>query len=410
LKILTKYILKEHLSPLLFSLSALTSLLLLNYIAKQFGQLVGKNLPAGVIAEFLLLSVPFTVAMTLPMAVLVSTLHAFSRMASENEITAFKASGIAMQKLMVPVIISAAILTVSMVWFNDQVLPAANHRLTTLTNDIARTKPTFALKEQIINPISPGLFLRTARLFGTNQMRDVAIYDLTDPQTRLTIHADSGLLELSENRHDLLLTLYHGSWTVLKPDDPTGLRRVFFQTDYVKVRNISNSLERDTIGGGEKSDREMTVCELQRRVARMVRARDSTYLIIKALDSNVAKTVRRSGVSTGIGSLYCGRPKLSKISLVKAAHAEVVQPQQPQQQQPPPQPQTPQPQTPQPQPPPASASQTRIAPDMPAPAADPEALRAAKAGQLKLQIDMSQSTIDGDQVEIEKKFSIAARA
>jgi lipopolysaccharide export system permease protein len=402
LKILTKYILKEHLSPLLFSLSALTSLLLLNYIAKQFGQLVGKNLPAGVIAEFLLLSVPFTVAMTLPMAVLVSTLHAFSRMASENEITAFKASGIALQKLMIPVIISAAILTVSMVWFNDRVLPAANHRLATLTNDIARKKPTFALKEQIINEVSPGrLFLRTARLFGTNQMRDVAIYDLSDPQTRLTIRADSGLLELSENRRDLLLTLYHGSWTVLKPDDPTGLRRVFFQTDYVKVRNIGNSLERDTVGGGEKSDREMTVCELQRRVARMVRARDSTYLIIKALDSNVAKTVRRSSVSTGIGRVYCGP---TNVSLVKAAHAEGLPPQQPPQQAATPAVQQPQPSTPAQSP----SSQGRLLPELAQPQPDPAALRTARAGQLKLQIDMAQSTIDGDQVEIEKKFSIAA--
>ena len=45
---------------------------------------------------------------------------------------------------------------------------------------------------------------------------------------------------------------------------------------------------------------------------------------------------------------------------------------------------------------------------MPAPAPDPDALRTVKAQQLKLQIDMSQSTIDGDQVEIEKKFAIAA--
>ncbi len=44
MKIVTKYVLKEHLGPLLFSLSALTSLLLLNYVAKQLGQLVGKGL------------------------------------------------------------------------------------------------------------------------------------------------------------------------------------------------------------------------------------------------------------------------------------------------------------------------------------------------------------------------------
>ena len=344
MKILTKYILKEHFAPLLFALSALTSLLLLNYIAKQFGQLVGKGLPWYVIAEFLLLSVPFTVAMTLPMAVLVSTLHAFSRMASENEITAIKANGIALQKLMVPVILAASVLTVTMVWFNDQVLPAANHRLTTLTNDIARKKPTFALKEQVINEISPGrIFLRTARLFGTNQMRDVAIYDMSDPQTRTTIRADSGLLELSPNHTDLLLTLFHGSWTVLKPEDPTRLQRVFFQTDFVKVRNVGNTLQIDTVGG-EKSDREMTVCELQRRVARLVRARDSVYLQMKALDSSVAKTVRTSRISSGLGGLYCHR--LSGLTLVRTASA-METPQQPQAQQTPQQPQAQQQQQPQ---------------------------------------------------------------
>ena len=129
LKIVTKYILKEHVGPLVFALSALTSLLLLNYVAKRFGELVGKGLPGHVTAEFMLLSIPFTIAMTLPMAVLVATLHAFSRMAAENEITAFKASGVSMRRLMVPVIVVASFLTLGMVAFNDQVLPAANHRL-----------------------------------------------------------------------------------------------------------------------------------------------------------------------------------------------------------------------------------------------------------------------------------------
>ena len=104
MRIASRYILKEHLGPLSFSLGALTSLLLLNYIARKFADLVGKGLPWQVIAEFFMLSVPFTVAMTLPMAVLVSTLYAFSRLAAENEITAFKASGVAMSRLLVPVL------------------------------------------------------------------------------------------------------------------------------------------------------------------------------------------------------------------------------------------------------------------------------------------------------------------
>ena len=93
-KIIHKYVLREHAGPLVFALSALTSLLLLNYIAKQFGNLVGKGLPWAVIGQFFGLSVPFTLAMTLPMAVLVSTLYAFSRLAAENEVTALKANGV----------------------------------------------------------------------------------------------------------------------------------------------------------------------------------------------------------------------------------------------------------------------------------------------------------------------------
>jgi len=210
LKITSKYILKEHVGPLVFALSALTSLLLLNYVAKKFGDLVGKGLPVRAIVEFFALSIPFTVAMTLPMAILVATLHAFSRLASANEITAYKASGVSMHRLVAPVLVAALGFTVFMVWFNDQVLPRANHRLATLTSDISRKKPTVAFKEQIINEVSPSrLYLRAGHIDrATSMMREVTIYDLSPPQKRRTIHADSGLLELSADQSDLLLTLY----------------------------------------------------------------------------------------------------------------------------------------------------------------------------------------------------------
>ena len=49
LKLITRYLLKEHVGPLLFAVSTLTSLLLLNFVAKRFDQLVGKGLPWQVI-------------------------------------------------------------------------------------------------------------------------------------------------------------------------------------------------------------------------------------------------------------------------------------------------------------------------------------------------------------------------
>jgi lipopolysaccharide export system permease protein len=255
---------REHVGPLLFALSALTSLLLLNYIAKRFGDLVGKGLGWNVIGEFFLLSLPFTVAMTLPMAVLVSTLYAFSRLAAENEITALKASGIGMTRVLIPVLIGATAIALFMVFFNDQVLPRANHRLSTLQQDIARKKPTFALKSQVINEVSPGKLYLKADIIDQSRshLKVVTIYDQSDPIRRRTIYADSGDMALVDS--DLILTLHDGQMQEIPRNNVGQLQRLFYDTDRIRVRNVANSLTRTDSTNTYKGDREMSVCEMQK--------------------------------------------------------------------------------------------------------------------------------------------------
>jgi lipopolysaccharide export system permease protein len=267
-KILNKYVLKEHAGPLTFAAAALTSLLLLNYIAKNIGQLVGKGLPWTVIAEFIGLSVPFTVAMTLPMAVLVAVLYAFSRLAAENEITALKASGVSLSRVLIPVVIGATFITIGMVLFNDQVLPRSNHRLRTLQGDIARKKPTFALRARVLNEVSPGkLFLIANHLDpGTSHMREVVIYDLGDPTKQRTIYADSGIMAMVPETGDLLMTLYDGNMQEIKKVTPSELQRVFYKQDVIRVRGVGDQLTRSE-HDDYKSEREMTICEMQENVA-----------------------------------------------------------------------------------------------------------------------------------------------
>jgi lipopolysaccharide export system permease protein len=265
-------VLREHLGPIVFAVSALTSLMLLNYIGKQLGLLLGKGLGWQIIVEFLLLSLPFMVAMTLPMAVLVSVLYAFSRLASENEITAMRANGISLRRVLMPVMGFGAFLTLVMIVFNDQLLPLTNHRLRSLNGDIARKKPSFALREQIINEVSPGLlFLRTNHLDNaTNWMRDVTIYDLSDALRRRTIYADSGFLAFTENGRDLKLTLYDGFIQEVPKEEPTKLQRLYYEVDQIRVKGVQDVFIRDSTDT-YKSDREMSVCELQGEVAKAER-------------------------------------------------------------------------------------------------------------------------------------------
>ena len=271
MKIISKYVLKEHVGPFTFALTALTSLMLLQYIARRFGDLVGKGLPWQVILEFFLLSIPFTVAMTLPMAVLVAVLYAFSRLASENEITALKAGGVSLRQLLLPSLAGAFVLSLVMVAFNDQILPRANHRLAVLQMDIFRTKPTFALREQVINTVKEGQFyLKAAHLDeGSSRMRDVVIYDLSDPIKRRTIYADSGVIELAPNRRDLQMTLYHGVMQTVPSDKPAQLTRVYYEKQLMRVAGVASQFQQtgdaDTVS---KGDREMSVCEMQAAYAK----------------------------------------------------------------------------------------------------------------------------------------------
>ncbi|MFW6078390.1 MAG: LptF/LptG family permease, partial [Gemmatimonadota bacterium] len=153
MRILTRYLLRAHAAPFLFALTVLTALLLINTVAQRFEELAGKGLESSVIAEVFLLSVPYTLALTLPMAVLVAVLFAFGQLTADNEITAMKASGVHLARLLVPLLVAAAMLAGGMVWFHDTLLPAANHRLAGLLHDIARKSPTLELEEQVINAI-----------------------------------------------------------------------------------------------------------------------------------------------------------------------------------------------------------------------------------------------------------------
>jgi lipopolysaccharide export system permease protein len=310
-RIIGRYVLREHVGPFVFASSALTSLMLLQYIAKKFGDLVGKGLPASVIAEFMMLSVPFTVAMTLPMAVLVAVLYAFSRLASENEITAMKASGLSMRRIVAPVLLGGLGMSVVMMFFNDQVLPRANHRLAVLQLDIFRTKPTFALREQVINEIKSGqLYLRAGNIDeGSSRMEEVVIYDLTDPSRRRTIYADSGRLALAPNRTDLELVLFHGVMQEVPNKNPDELNRMFYEKTTRRVRNVVSSYQESTTGHVSKGDREMSVCEMQKELARadyyVQVARYDLAVVEHELRQGPRPVPPRPGNPAGIGKAYC---------------------------------------------------------------------------------------------------------
>jgi lipopolysaccharide export system permease protein len=404
-KILGRYLLREHIGPFIFAITALTSMMILQFVGKRLGDLVGKGLPWRVIAEFFVLSIPFTVAMTLPMAVLVAVLYAFSRLASENEVTAMRANGVNMIALMVPVMIGGLGMGVVMLVFNDQVLSRANHELRVLQDDIFRTKPSFALKEQIINEVVPQKFyLRAAHIDrGSGALKDVVIYDLGNQQRRRTIYADRGALALAENQ-DLLLKLYDGVMLEVPTDRPGQLSRLFYREDQMRVKNVTNSFKESNADSAAKGEREMSVCEMQHALADAdLRTRQADYEWMDAKQ----RMLRLKGDTTrgparvrpeyrdppGLGRTYC--TLVARLFRVKTAHAAEVgdqggsPPQRPAQ-----------PPAQSPAPPPAQATAPQIAADQ---------MELAGTEQLaRTRATMERYQRTRYDIEIQKKFSLAA--
>lgn len=264
MRILTRHLVRAHIGPFLFALTALTGLLFLNAVAQRMADLAGKGLGWEVITEFLLLSLPHTIALTLPMAVLVAVLHAFTEMTAANEITAIKAGGIPPRRILLPMLVAGTVMGGVMLFFNDRVLPEANHRLKNLLLDINRKSPTFVLREQVVNRVQAGEAGRTYFISANeidnaaSRLEGVKIIDATDLTRRRTTYADSGFMAFNESRTDLYLTLYDGVLLELDPDRPGGFQTVFFDEQIVPLRGVGNEMDRDS-RVTDRGDREMTI-------------------------------------------------------------------------------------------------------------------------------------------------------
>ena len=262
LRILDRYLVRSLAGPFAYAFTALVSILLLQQVAKRFEQLVGKGLPWSIIGEVFALTLPFLVPMALPIAVLAGTLYALTQLAADNEITAMRATGVSVGRILRPLLLVGLMWGATNFLFLDQVVPRTNARLRSLLGDIARVKPTLQLEEQAINPLQQALFLRAGRIDrGGGRLRDVTIFDLGGQETRRVVFADSGVMGMQPEGQDLVLRLFDGEIHEYRSASPTLFQVTSFRENTVLVRGIANQLERDEFEGA-RGDREMSTCEM----------------------------------------------------------------------------------------------------------------------------------------------------
>jgi lipopolysaccharide export system permease protein len=225
--------------------------------------IVTRGVPFGVVAQIFFLSTGFVLAMSLPCAVLVAVLMTFGRLSQDNEITALRASGINLVRVVAAPLLVSVLLAVGLTLFNNHVLPGANHAFVNLMMDIGRMRPTVKLQEGVFISDFPGYTLLVQSVNGrTNEMRGITIYQARPGGSRATIFARKGVLFYTPDGHTAVLELKDGEIHEIPPDE-TGARRyrrLVFKTHTINIPGAGAFLERSA--RDTRSDREMSAREL----------------------------------------------------------------------------------------------------------------------------------------------------
>ena len=186
-------------------------ILLMQFMWMHVNDLVGKGIGIGVLFEFFIYAVASVVPLALPLAILLSSLIAFGNLAEKFELTAMKAAGISLFRIMRPLTIAIACLSVGAFFFSNNVLPKSQMKLWALIFSLRQKSPELQIPVGEFYDEISGFHIYVRSKTPEGELLDVMIYDYSDGfRSAKVMVADTGYLTASDDKHYLVLSLING--------------------------------------------------------------------------------------------------------------------------------------------------------------------------------------------------------
>lgn len=187
-------------------------IVLMQFLFRMIDDLVGKGLGFDVLGELFFYAALTMVPTALPLAILLASLMVFGNLGEKLELTAMKAAGISLFRIMTPLIILMAAISVGAFFFQNNVLPMAQSKMWTLMFSVRQKTPEVEIPERSFYSEIPGMNLlvdhkdpESGMLYG------MVIYDLSrGNENARVILADSGKFAFTEDKRRLFLELHSG--------------------------------------------------------------------------------------------------------------------------------------------------------------------------------------------------------
>ncbi|ALD20933.1 LptF/LptG family permease [Hymenobacter sp. DG25A] len=251
MKKLDKLILQAFVGPFVLTFAVVEFILLTQYMLKYLDDIIGKDLGAGVLLQLLFYFSVLIVPISLPLAVLLSSLMTYGNLGEHQELTAIKTSGISLTRILRPVFLVSLVLAGLAFWFNNNIVPTANLKAFSLLWDVRQQKLALDIREGIFYNGIPGYTIKVDKKEGENGdlLKGVIIYDHTrNNGSAAVILADSGRMFTRYGGQYLSLELFRGTMYLEQPEargqNETGFARQAFDKNTITFSLASFSLDR----------------------------------------------------------------------------------------------------------------------------------------------------------------------
>ena len=185
IRTLDRYLVSELWGPSFFGLSAFSLIFAATYILNISRLVADDHAPIWAAIEYFFFQLPQIVVLVIPMALLLGTLLALQRLSGESEITAMKAGGIDLVRIVRPVLFVGIVVSLFSLVLQEALVPFAQERAQYVLDDVIRHVGIAAGSLDVSTPLPGGgrqLTAATGYEASSGTLRNVTViqYDRND--------------------------------------------------------------------------------------------------------------------------------------------------------------------------------------------------------------------------------------
>ncbi len=260
---LDRYVLQEIIGLLVLGFAVYTFILILQYLFTSAEMIIEQGLPLATVGRLLLLILPSSVVLTLPMSLLFAILIGVGRMAADSEIVALRASGVSLVALYRPILLLSAALALFNTYLMVEVLPAGNHALQRLQIEILTQSVAKQVEPRVFNEQWTGKVLYVFDVpEGQDRWKGVFLAQSRPGETNEVIVAEWGLARVGDDGERLELELEEAVTHTVDLRRPDAYNVIRHEKLSILLEDQFTSRQMAKISAS-KSIREMDLAELR---------------------------------------------------------------------------------------------------------------------------------------------------